>query len=173
MKFLVVTPPSIYQIICPPKTGTHIVCVTVGDEKLDFPGITNTNCASLTTTKCLINSTVSNPLAKFMTLDIIIFYLNTPMEWYNYMKMSLDMIPEEIISQYQLYSLVSDGWIFMEIRKVTPGMKQDGRISNNCLLLHLAKFGYAPVARTHLLWKHATKKISLIVDDLGVKYISK
>ena len=46
-----------------------------------------------------------------MTLDIINFYYNTPMEWYDYMKMSLDMIPKEIIVQYQIRSLVSNGWI--------------------------------------------------------------
>ena len=65
----------------------------------------------MTTTKCLIKSTVSSPLAKLMTLDIINFYYNTPMEWYDYMKMSLDMIPKEIIVQYQIRSLVSNGWI--------------------------------------------------------------
>ena len=52
---------------------THHIRVTVGSEKLDFPGITTTTCVSLTMTKCLINSTVSMPSAKFMTLDIIIF----------------------------------------------------------------------------------------------------
>ena len=62
--------------------------------------------------------------------------------------MSLNMIPEEIIAQYQLRSLASDGWIFMEIRKGMPGLKQAGRIAYYRLWLHLAKFWYAPVART-------------------------
>ena len=88
--------------------------------------------------------------------------------------MSLYMISEEIIAQSQLRSLASDGWIFMEIRKGVPGLKHAGRISNNRLQLHLAKFGYAPVSRTPSLWKHATKKqFSLVVDDFGVKYVGK
>ena len=33
------------------KTKTHRVCVTVGRNRLDLPGDTTTNCASLTTTK--------------------------------------------------------------------------------------------------------------------------
>ena len=74
------------------------------------------------------------------------------------MKMSLYMIPKEIISRYQLRSLASDGWIFMKIRKGMAGLKQAGRIANNRLRLHLAKFGYTPVARTPVLWKHATKQ---------------
>ena len=73
---------------------------------------------------------------------------------YEYMKMSLDMIPAEIIAQYNLQALASDGWVFMEIRKGMPGLKQSGRIANDRLQLHLAKFGYAPVARTPSLWKH-------------------
>ena len=108
-----VTYARLISSIRPDKTETHRVRVAVGGDKLDLPGITTTTCASLTTTKRLINITVSTPLAKFMTLDIIIFYYNTHMEWYKYMKISLYMIPEEIISQYQLRSLDTDGWIFM------------------------------------------------------------
>ena len=77
------------------------------------------------------------------------------MEWYKYMRMSLDMIPKEIIAQYQLCYLALDGWIFMEIQKCILGMKQAVCISNNRLRLHLAIFGYAPVAHTPSLWKHA------------------
>ena len=56
-----------------------------------------------------------------------------------------------------------------------PGLKQAGRIANDRLKIHLAQFGYAPVPRTHFLWKHATREItfSLAVDDFGVEYVSK
>ena len=56
-----------------------------------------------------------------------------------------------------------------------PGLKQAGRIANNRLKAHLAKFGFAPVPRTLALWKHDTKPIffSLVVDNFGVKYIGK
>ena len=56
-----------------------------------------------------------------------------------------------------------------------PSLKQAGRIANDRLQLHLAKFGYAPVARSPSLWKQATKDInfSLVVDDFGVKYVGK
>ena len=73
------------------------------------------------------------------------------------MKMSLEMNPKEIISQYQIHSLALDGWIFMEIQKGIPGLKQAGRIANDRLWIHLAKFGYTPVACIPSLWKHATK----------------
>jgi hypothetical protein len=66
----------------PTKPETHCVRVTVGGNKLDFPGLTATQCASLTTTKCLLNSTVSTPTAKFMVLDVKNFYYGTLMEGY-------------------------------------------------------------------------------------------
>ena len=81
--------------------------------KLDFPGIITTNCASLTTTKCLLNSVVSIPDARFLTLDIKNFYYNTPMSRYKYMKIDLDIVPDEIIRQYNLRTLASNGWVYM------------------------------------------------------------
>ena len=50
--------------IRPHKTETHRVRVTVGVNRLDFPGDTTTNCASLTTAKFLLNSTISTPGAR-------------------------------------------------------------------------------------------------------------
>ena len=102
------------------KKETHCVCVTVGGNRLDFPGDTTTNCASLTTTKCLLNSTISTPSALILTLDINIFYYNTPMGRYEYMKISLDILPEEIIAQYNLLQFASNRWVYLDIRKGMP-----------------------------------------------------
>ena len=62
--------------------------------------------------------------------------------------------------------------VYVEIRKSMPGLKQSGKIANDRLRAHLAKYGYAPVPRTPALWKHESRKIlfSLVVDDFGVKY---
>ena len=97
------------------------------------------------------------------------------MERYEYMKISLAILPEEIIAQYNLLQLASNGWVYLDIRKVMPGLKHAGCIVNNRLKIHLAKFGYPPVARTPSLWKHATKDIcfSFVVDDFGVKHVGK
>ena len=94
---------------------------------------------------------------------------------YEYMKISLDIVPKKIIHQYNLRALASNGWVYMEICKGMTGLKQARRITNDRLQLHLSKFGYAPVARTPSLWKHATKNIifSLVVDDFGVNYVGK
>ena len=91
------------------------------------------------------------------------------------MKISLAILPEEIIAQYNLLQLASKGWVYLKTRKGMPGLKQASRIANDRLKIHLAKFGYSPVDRTPSLWKHATKDIcfSLVVDDFGAKYVGK
>ena len=171
----VVTYGRLVSTIRPTKAEKNRVRVTVGGDKLPFPGNTTTQCASLTTTKCLINSSLSTCNAKFVTLDIKNFYYNTPMDRFEYMKLPLSLIPEEVILQYNLRNIASSGMVYMEIRKGMPGLKQAGKIANNRLALHLASFGYFPVPRTPALWRQESKPItfSLVVDDFGVKYVGK
>ena len=162
--------------IRPQKNAVNCFRVTGGSNILDYPGATTTNCASLTTTKCLLNSTISTPDAQFMTLDIKDFYYGTPMSRYEYMKLAFDLFPDKIIKHYYLRILVCPkGWIYMEIGKGMPVIKQAGRIANDRLKIHLDQFGYAPIPCTPALWKHATRDItfSLVVDDFGVKYVGK
>ena len=161
--------------IRPTKSEVNRVRVTVGGNRLNFPGATTTHCSSLTTTKFLLNSTISTPGARFITLDIKYFYYCTDMARYDYMKLALACIPDKIVDQYNLRALSSDGWVYFEIQKVMPGLKQSGCIANNQLKARLAHFGFALVPRTTALWKHTNKPItfSLVVDDFGVNYIGK
>jgi hypothetical protein len=92
------------------------------------------------------------------------------------MKLHISKIPAEIIEEYVLkLRTTPDGWVYMEVRKGMPGLKQAGRIANDRLTTHLAKFGYRPVPITPSLWTHDTRPIdfSLVVDDFGVKYVGK
>ena len=161
--------------IQPTKAEVNRVRVTVGGNRLDFPGTTTTHCAILTTTKCLLDSIISNPGACFMTLDIKYFYYGKAMALYEYMKLALACIPDEIVKQYSLCALSSDGWVCLKIRKGMPGLKQAGRIANGRIKFHLAHFLFAPVPRSPALWEHTTKPIIffLVVNNFGVKYISK
>ena len=110
--------------IRPTKAKVNHVCGTVGGDRLEFPGATTSHCTSLITTKkCLLNSTISTPSARFMILDIKNFYYGTAMDRYDYMKLALACIPDEIIYQYSLYTLSSDGWVYLETRKGMPGLK--------------------------------------------------
>ncbi len=48
------------------------------------------------TTKVLLNSVISTNGARFMTIDIKDFYLNTPMVCPEYMRLKLSDIPDNI-----------------------------------------------------------------------------
>ena len=95
-------------------------------------------------------------MARFITADIKDFYYGTPLQRYEYVRMDLADIPNEIVSQYNLRDLATNGWVYMEIRKGMPGLKQAGKVANDRLITHLHKYGYSPCARTPALWKHAT-----------------
>ncbi len=56
-----------------------------GGDRVHYPGDTGTPTADILTVKLLLNSIISTPNAKFMTMDIKDFYLNTPMARYEYM----------------------------------------------------------------------------------------
>ena len=69
----------------PNKAGKRWIHCTVGGDKIHYDGPIGTPTADLTTIKCLLNSVVSTPGAKFMTIDLSDFYLDTPLPGKEYM----------------------------------------------------------------------------------------
>ena len=93
------------RIVCnvrPEKDDPNRVRATVMGNLINHPGDNSTPTADLLTIKILLNSVISTPGAKFMTIDISNFYLNTPLDRYEYMKMKLSNFPEEIVELYNL-----------------------------------------------------------------------
>ena len=130
--------------IRPQKAETHRTRLTVGGNLTNFPGDVTTPTADIITAKLIFNSVLSTKNVKFMCADISNFYPNNPMNRYEYMKLPLEIIPEEIIQQYNLRNLAHKGFVYTEIQKVMYGLLQSGKITNDKLELHLAKFGYEP-----------------------------
>jgi hypothetical protein len=128
-----------------------------------------------TTAKCITNSTISTPDAKCRCLDIKNFYLGTPMDRYEYMWLPLEIIPEEIMKEYELHKLVHNGCVYLEVQNRMYGLLQAGILANKLLTEQLATKGYMPCHHTPGLWKHKWQPVwfSLVVDDFGVKYIGK
>lgn len=93
---------------------------------------------------------------------------------YEYMKISIDIIPEDIIIRYKLKEKVHNGYVYVEIRKGMYGLPQAGKIANDDLQRQLAPHGYRPVKHTPYLWKHDTRAtmFKLVVDDFGTKIVS-
>ena len=123
--------------------------------------------------KLLFNSVVSTKGARFMTADISNFYLNTPLERPEYIRLKLDDIPEEIVSQYGLRNKVTPGGqVYMEINKGMYGLPQSGLLANKLLAKRLNKNGYYQSKLVPGLWQHKTRPIqfTLAVDDFNIKY---
>jgi hypothetical protein len=132
------------------KQEKYRVRFTVGGNLIQYPGDVSTPTADPTTAKLLFNSVLSTPDAKFMTTDIKDYYLNTPMDEYEYMRIPVEIIPACILEQHKLAPLVHNGYVLVEIRKAR----------------------YVQAKRTPDLFTHADRPIifSLVVDDFGVQY---
>ena len=156
----------------PEKENPRRVRFTCGGDRIDYAGDVSTKTADLTTVKIHLNSVISTPGAQYMTADIKDFYLNTPMEEYEYMRIPVDIIPESIMDEYDLHSKVHNGCVYVEIRKGMYGLPQAGRLAYDRLAANLAPDGYLPCPITPGLWKHNTDNVNftLVVDDFGVKY---
>jgi hypothetical protein len=159
----------------PQKAEKFRTRLTVGGNLINYPFEVSTPTADLTTAKLLFNSVISTPGAKFLVTDIKDFYLNTEMDRFEYMRLPIAVIPPEIIAQYKLQALVSNGYVNIEIRKGMYGLPQAGKLANQQLTTHLGKYGYKPTANTPGLWQHETRPttFSLVVDDFGIKYMHK
>ena len=90
--------------------------LAVGGDRVHYPFDAGTPTANLLTVKLLINSKASTPGAKFFTMDIKNFYLCTPMAWYEYMRLKLEDMPEDVIEHYPLHDIaMPDGYVYCEI----------------------------------------------------------
>jgi hypothetical protein len=128
--------------------------------------------ADLTTAKHLIDSTISTPGVIFLGIDLANFYLITPMPNPKYMRLRLDIIPEEIIVAYNLReSATHDGGVYIEIRKGMYGLPQARILANQLFEKQLAAKGYYQCQHTPGLWQHMWRSITfcLVVDNFGIK----
>ena len=94
--------------------------ITVGGNLIDYPREFTTCTADLTTSKVMWISVISTPGAKYACADVKNFYLMTPLDRYEYMKMKIDLIPPELIELYDLvpkvkYDKRGVGYVYMEI----------------------------------------------------------
>jgi hypothetical protein len=104
--------------------------LVAGGNRVHYPGNAGTLTTNLLTNKLLINSIISTAGAKFMTMDINDFYLNTPMARYKYMKLRLANMPEDVIKHYQFANKATPkGYIYCKIQKRMYGLPQAGIIA--------------------------------------------
>ncbi len=134
----------------------------------------STPTANLLTLKLLINSVILTPGAKLFTMDIKNFYLCTPMTRYEYMRLKLLDMPEDMIKHYRLLNIATpDGYVYCKIRQGMYGLPQAGIIAQELLAKQLKEHGYFQSKRTPGLWTHEWRPIAftLVVDNFSIKYV--
>jgi hypothetical protein len=80
------------------KSDPNHVGLTAGGNLIEYPGELTTQTANLTTTKMLWNSVISTEHARYLCLDIKNFYLGTPMDHFEYMKMPISSHKQPLIN---------------------------------------------------------------------------
>ena len=97
----------------PHKTDPNRTRLTVGGNLINCPDDISTPTDDTTTTKIVINSAISKPKAKYLVGDVNNVYLGTTMTCYEYLRLSITIIPQDIIYQYNLLPLVRNGYIYI------------------------------------------------------------
>ena len=101
-----------------PKKDPIRVRLTVDGNRINYLGDVGTPTADMLTVKLLLNSVISTKGARFMTIDIKDFYLNTPMPRYEYMRLKMADLPQDFINEYNLQAKVTpDGYVYCVIRR--------------------------------------------------------
>jgi hypothetical protein len=157
----------------PQKNDPNRTRITIGGNRICYPGDTGTKTGSLEVVKLQANSVLSTPDARFACYDISNFYLGTPLDRPEYVRIRLADITQDFIDEYQLEKYAHNGWVYFEITKGVYGLKQAGKLANNLLDKRLSVHGYYQCPTTPGLWRHRWRPISfvLIVNDFGIKYV--
>jgi hypothetical protein len=124
------------RVVCevrPQKADPNRTRITIGGNHICYPGDTGTKTGSIELVKTLLNSVVSRPGARFACFDLKNFYLGTPLDRPEYVRIKLADIPQEFIDEYNLAAYAHNGWIYFEITKGVYGLKQAGKLANELL----------------------------------------
>ena len=148
---------------------------TIGGDRVNYPGLVTAATADRFTVKSFLHSLVSNRRnhntdIRFATLNIVDFFLGTPLERPEFALISTKFIPQDIMDQYNLSSFISNGGILFRVDKCMYGLPQAAYLFNKHLVEHLATQGYIQHPDTPCLFAHLSNKVSftLIIDDFGV-----
>jgi hypothetical protein len=147
---------------------------TIGGDQVHYPGITTAYTAHLETIRIMLNSVVSED-ALFMTADIKDFYLGTPLDRLEYMRIHIKHIPKDVQLRYNIAHLIHNDYIIMEVSKGIYGLPQAGKLAQDRLIKHLADHGYIQCINTPCLFVHQANGVAftLVVDDFLIKYKDK
>ena len=124
------------------KAATERLGITVAGDQLDYPGKVTTCTMELNTVKIHLNSVLSTINAEYTTMDLKDFYLNIPMAQKEYTRLKVEFIPKSFMDKHNLWDMVGNGHVHIEIYKGMYGPPQTGRLANNLLKKQLLPHRY-------------------------------
>jgi hypothetical protein len=161
---------------CPEKANPNCTCLTIGGNCITYRGYCGTPTIDIVTVKHHLNSVVSTKGARYCSINLKDFYLNTTMARPEFMCMKLAELPKEFTRIYKLHDLVNaNSFISIKIEKGMYGLPQAGILAQELLKKRLNKHGYYQSPITPGLWRHEFHLISftLCIDNFGIKYIGR
>ena len=124
-KWIKITYANLVFDYLPHKDNPYRVRLTIGGDRLPYPSDSGAPAAALLEANIIFNVVIFTPGCQFICVDIKDYFPCSPMEPFKYIKISFLCITEEILIQYNTYSLVEpDGYVYCEVLKGLYGLKQ-------------------------------------------------
>ncbi len=124
------------MVVCkvhPEKDDPDCTRKMIGGNCICFMGNVGTNTTSLELVKLLLNSMFSCSGARFSSIDLKNFYLNTIMPDPKYVRIKIADITTEFIEEYNLQGCNCDGWIYFDIHQGCYGLPQASILAINLI----------------------------------------
>ena len=93
---------ALSKVVCtfrPEKSDPNRTRITIAGQNIKWHGYVGTKTASLDLMKLLLNSFLSRKVAKFVNFDIKNFYLQTPLDRPEYVRIKLSEISQDFIDE--------------------------------------------------------------------------
>jgi len=149
---------------------------TYGASVTTYEGPTSANTADYALIKTLLSAVLHDvkyidPETRFINLDMVDFYLYSPMEKPAYMRVPIKDIPVAIVDQYDLHKFAIAGLVHFKIVMSMYGHQAAGHLANRLLIKTIEPAGYYEDRLVPCLIKHKSRSTigALVVDDLGLK----
>ena len=157
----------------PKKANPNRTYITIGGNRIFYPGKVGTKTPPLELVKMMIYSVLSRRGAKFYTFDISNFYLCTLLDRPENVPVRLANIPQEFTDEYNLTHHVPNSWAYFEFFRGVYVLPKSGILANKLLKECLGLTGYYQCKTTPSLWCHKWWPImfTLIVDYFDIEYV--
>jgi hypothetical protein len=110
--------------------------------------------------------------ASLCNADITDYYLGTPMERPEYLRMKRKQLSPTIIAEYDMEQYFDNNTIHFQDNKGMYGLPQAALLAQQRLVGHLAKHGYTQSDIVPCLFRHSDNGVTfvLVVDDFGIMH---